>query len=73
MDDVDDEELENRKHEENSEQVQKSPDPLHPAEVDNSVAENIGPPAVSFVCEMGNCGAVSTSLHLLSFLLWIKG
>ncbi|XP_073484538.1 transcriptional-regulating factor 1 isoform X1 [Aquarana catesbeiana] len=66
VDDVDDEELENRKHEENSEQVQKSPDPLHPAEVDNSVAENIGPPAVSFVCEMGNCGATFCSKQALN-------
>ncbi|XP_077341835.1 transcriptional-regulating factor 1 isoform X2 [Lithobates pipiens] len=66
VDDVDDEELENRKHEENSEQVQKSPDPLRPAEVDNSVAENIGPPAVSFVCEMGNCGATFCSKQALN-------
>ncbi|XP_040207442.1 transcriptional-regulating factor 1 isoform X2 [Rana temporaria] len=66
VDDVDDEELENRKHEENSEPAQKSPDPLHPAEVGNLVAENIGPPAVSFVCEMGNCGATFCSKQALN-------
>lgn len=67
MDDVDDEEeLEDRKYEVESERAQKSPNPLHPAEVDNSVTENLAPPVGTFVCEMGNCGATFCSRQALN-------
>nr|DBA27211.1 TPA: hypothetical protein GDO54_011377 [Pyxicephalus adspersus] len=63
---VDDEELEDPKYEEDSEQVQKTPDSLHPTEVHNAVAESLGPPSGSFVCEMGNCGATFCSRQALN-------
>ncbi|KAM5163186.1 transcriptional-regulating factor 1 isoform 1-T1 [Mantella aurantiaca] len=67
VDDVyDEEELEDRKYEADSEQVQKSPDLLRPTEVNNAVHENLGPPSGSFVCEMGNCGATFCSRQALN-------
>ncbi|XP_063774373.1 transcriptional-regulating factor 1 isoform X2 [Pseudophryne corroboree] len=55
-----------RKYEQDCEQVQKSLDVLHPSERDHCVSANLGPPAGSFVCEMGNCGAIFCSKQALN-------
>lgn len=55
-----------RKYEVEYEPVQKTPDLLHPAEGDHSVPANPGPPAGTFVCEMGNCGAIFCSRQALN-------
>ncbi|XP_075060283.1 transcriptional-regulating factor 1 isoform X2 [Mixophyes fleayi] len=61
-----DENLEDRKYERDREQVQESPELLHPAERDQSVSAHLAPPAGSFVCEMGNCGAIFCSKQALN-------
>ncbi|XP_068089084.1 transcriptional-regulating factor 1 isoform X2 [Hyperolius riggenbachi] len=67
LEDVEDEEyLVDRKEEEMCEQVLKSPDIFHPAEVDSAATETLGPPTGAFVCEMGNCGAIFCSRQALN-------
>ncbi|KAM4040248.1 transcriptional-regulating factor 1 isoform 2-T3 [Anomaloglossus baeobatrachus] len=55
-----------RKYEAQYEPVQKTPDMLHPAEADHSVPVTPGPPAGTFMCEMGNCGAIFCSRQALN-------
>ncbi|KAG8584288.1 hypothetical protein GDO81_008765 [Engystomops pustulosus] len=57
---------EHRKYDVDYEPVQKTPDPLHPAEGDHSVPAHPGPPSGTFVCEMGNCGAMFCSRQALN-------
>ncbi|XP_056424174.1 transcriptional-regulating factor 1 isoform X2 [Hyla sarda] len=67
VDDVDEEEgADHRKYEVDYEPVHKTPELLHPGEGDTSVTANPGPPAGSFVCEMGNCGAIFCSRQALN-------
>ncbi|XP_073528118.1 transcriptional-regulating factor 1 isoform X2 [Phyllobates terribilis] len=57
---------EHRKYEAQYEPVQKTPDLLHPAEADHSLPVTPGPPAGTFMCEMGNCGAIFCSRQALN-------
>ncbi|XP_063299950.1 transcriptional-regulating factor 1 isoform X1 [Pelobates fuscus] len=67
VDDIEeDEDLEERKCEEDVEQVLKSPEPLQTADLNQPVVQNLGPPIGSFICEMGNCGAVFCSRQALN-------
>ncbi|KAM9316844.1 transcriptional-regulating factor 1 [Gastrophryne carolinensis] len=64
--DVDDEDLEEKKNEQCPEQVLKSQEILHPAAADGTAVEHLVPRVGSFVCEMGNCGASFCSRQALN-------
>ncbi|XP_077138457.1 transcriptional-regulating factor 1 [Ranitomeya variabilis] len=67
VDDVDEEDGgDHRKYEAQYEPMQKTPDLLHPAEADHSLPVTPGPPAGTFMCEMGNCGAIFCSRQALN-------
>ncbi|KAM4770869.1 transcriptional-regulating factor 1 [Rhinophrynus dorsalis] len=68
VDDIEGEEedLEGSKYRDEGEQVQKPPDILHRTVQEPSVVTNLGPPVGSFVCEMGNCGAIFCSRQALN-------
>ncbi|KAM3930034.1 transcriptional-regulating factor 1 [Leptodactylus fuscus] len=67
VDDVDEDEAnEHRRFEADYDPVQRTPDLIHPAEGDHPVPANPGPPAGTFICEMGNCGAIFCSRQALN-------
>uniref|UniRef100_A0A8C5W7D7 Transcriptional regulating factor 1 n=1 Tax=Leptobrachium leishanense TaxID=445787 RepID=A0A8C5W7D7_9ANUR len=65
VDDIEEEDAEGKKYEE-VEQVQKSPETQHSTDLDQPAVQNLGPPVSSFICEMGNCGAVFCSRQALN-------
>ncbi|KAM8947211.1 transcriptional-regulating factor 1 isoform 2-T2 [Pelodytes ibericus] len=65
VDDLEEEEnLEDKKYEEEGEQLQKSPEPLQT--LAQTIVPNLGPPTGAFICEMGNCGAMFCSRQALN-------
>ncbi|XP_053316763.1 transcriptional-regulating factor 1 isoform X2 [Spea bombifrons] len=67
VDDLEEEEdTDDRKYEEEVEPAQKSPELLPPTDLDQTAPPALGPPSGSFVCEMGNCGAIFCSRQALN-------